>query len=201
MLLSWGTLCTAFNPPLSSKHTTFSRKAIVLRDASDSSQGQETQYFSPNAELKEIDIRDPSASNSDGVDTDAMSEYSFFDEATIFIRAGSGGQGASTYKKGPGGQNGQPHGGDGGKGGDVILVADDSLNTLAGLTRAWRPNAFGGGGAATTSISFLCATEQISQLNALCALNAKYNVVNKFQKILFFSHSLETDVFQHHRIL
>ena len=47
-----------------------------------------------------------------------------------------------------GGQNGQPDGGDGGKGGDVIIVADDSLNTLAGLTRAWRPNAFGGGGAA-----------------------------------------------------
>jgi GTP-binding protein len=75
-------------------------------------------------------------------------EYSFFDEAIIYVRAGSGGQGSSTYQKGPGGQNGLPDGGDGGKGGDVILLVDDSLNTLAGLTRAWRPNAFGGGGGA-----------------------------------------------------
>ena len=76
-------------------------------------------------------------------------EYSFFDEATIYIRAGSGGQGASTYKKGVKNQNGPPDGGNGGKGGDVIFQLDTSLNTLAGLARyAWRPNSFGGGGGA-----------------------------------------------------
>ena len=37
--------------------------------------------------------------------------------------------------------------GNGGKGGNVVLVVDESLNTLAGLTHAWRPNAFGGSGA------------------------------------------------------
>jgi GTP-binding protein len=79
----------------------------------------------------------------------ATNEYSFFDEATIYIRAGSGGQGSSTYKKGPKNQNGPPDGGNGGKGGNVIFVMDDSLNTLAGLARyAWRPNSFGGGGGA-----------------------------------------------------
>jgi GTP-binding protein len=30
-----------------------------------------------------------------------------------------------------------------------LLVIDDSLNTLAGLTNAWRPNSFGGSGAAS----------------------------------------------------
>jgi GTP-binding protein len=76
-------------------------------------------------------------------------EYSFFDEATIYVRAGSGGQGASTYRKGVNNQNGPPDGGNGGKGGNVVLMMDQSLNTLAGLARyAWRPNAFGGGGGA-----------------------------------------------------
>ena len=76
-------------------------------------------------------------------------EYSFFDEATVYIRAGSGGQGASTYRKGIKNQNGPPDGGNGGKGGDVIFQMDESLNTLAGLARyAWRPNSFGGGGGA-----------------------------------------------------
>ncbi|KAL7531347.1 hypothetical protein ACHAWF_003731 [Thalassiosira exigua] len=79
----------------------------------------------------------------------STNEYSFFDEAIIYIRAGSGGQGSSTYKKGANGQNGPPDGGDGGHGGDVILELDESLNTLAGLARyAWRPNSFGGGGGA-----------------------------------------------------
>jgi GTPase len=76
-------------------------------------------------------------------------EYSFYDEATIHVRAGSGGQGSSTYKKGVGNQNGPPDGGNGGRGGDVYLVVDASLNTLAGLNPgSWRPNAFGGSGAA-----------------------------------------------------
>ena len=115
------------------------------------------QYFSPNAELKDfIQVDDDSVSSlkKSSIEADTFNEYSFFDEATIFVRAGSGGQGASTYRKGPGGQQAQPDGGDGGKGGDVILCADESLNTLAGLTRAWRPNSFGGGGAATTTMSF-----------------------------------------------
>jgi GTP-binding protein len=79
-------------------------------------------------------------------------EYSFYDEATIQVRAGSGGQGSSTYKKAVKNQNGPPDGGNGGRGGNVYLVVDDSLNTLAGLNpAAWRPNSFGGSGAARSS--------------------------------------------------
>jgi len=62
-----------------------------------------------------------------------VNEYSFFDEASIYVRAGSGGQGSSTFKKGVKGQNTQPDGGTGGKGGNVVIIADASLNTLAGF--------------------------------------------------------------------
>jgi GTPase involved in cell partitioning and DNA repair len=89
-----------------------------------------------------------SGTTSAGGDND----YSFFDEASIYVRAGSGGQGSSTYKKAKKSQNGIPDGGAGGKGGNIVLQLDDSLNTLAGLSRrALRPNAFGGGGGAASS--------------------------------------------------
>lgn len=66
------------------------------------------------------------------------SPYSFFDEASIYVRAGSGGAGSSTYKKAKKGQNGIPDGGAGGRGGKVILQLDDTLNTLAGLSKKTR---------------------------------------------------------------
>mmetsp|Transcript_33268 Transcript_33268/g.67125 ORF Transcript_33268/g.67125 Transcript_33268/m.67125 type:complete len:599 (+) Transcript_33268:141-1937(+) len=140
---------------------------ISFTNADTDSEAQDSAtYYSPNAALDptkyRYDLEDGSETDKDstldGASTAAnanapeFNEYSFFDEATIYVRAGSGGQGASTYKKGVGGQNGQPDGGNGGRGGDVILEVDDSLNTLAGLTDAWRPNAFGGGGAARTSV-------------------------------------------------
>lgn len=91
----------------------------------------------------------PTSRSSSTSSSSSSNEYSFFDEATIYVRAGSGGQGASTYKRGVNNQNGPADGGNGGRGGDVILQLDESLNTLAGLARyAWRPNSFGGGGGA-----------------------------------------------------
>lgn len=107
-------------------------------------------YFSPNRPLEKTRFDDLSedASLEASIESSA-NEYSFFDEATIYVRAGSGGQGSSTYKKGTGGQDGPPDGGNGGRGGNVILIVDASLNTLAGLTNAWRPNSFGGSGAAS----------------------------------------------------
>ena len=110
-------------------------------------------FYSPNVALDDSQYRydlDGEGATAERQPRNASSlvnEYSFFDEAVIYVRAGSGGQGASTYKKGAGGQDGPPDGGNGGKGGNVVLVVDESLNTLAGLTHAWRPNAFGGSGA------------------------------------------------------
>jgi GTPase involved in cell partitioning and DNA repair len=77
-------------------------------------------------------------------------DFAFFDEAFIYVRAGSGGQGSSTYKKAKKGANGIPDGGSGGSGGNVILRLDPGLNTLAGLgVGAHRPNALGGAAASS----------------------------------------------------
>merc|ERR1719162_2722379 len=78
-----------------------------------------TQYYSPNVQLNEriyrYDLED-NPSTTTTAPSETTNEYSFFDEAQIYIRAGSGGQGSSTYKRGPNGQNAQPDGGDGGRG-------------------------------------------------------------------------------------
>ena len=57
----------------------------------------------------------------------------WFDEAIVFVRAGSGGAGATAFKFGKGRQHSIPNGGSGGNGGNVIFVVDNSLNTLLGF--------------------------------------------------------------------
>lgn len=54
----------------------------------------------------------------------------FIDEATIFVKAGHGGKGASHFRREKYVPLGGPDGGDGGKGGDVVLVADRNKHTL-----------------------------------------------------------------------
>ncbi len=54
----------------------------------------------------------------------------FVDKAKIYIKAGNGGDGASSFRRELYVPNGGPDGGDGGKGGDVIVTTDTGLNTL-----------------------------------------------------------------------
>jgi GTPase len=55
----------------------------------------------------------------------------FVDEATIRVLAGNGGHGCLSFRREKYVERGGPDGGDGGHGGDVWLVADNSTNTLA----------------------------------------------------------------------
>jgi len=54
----------------------------------------------------------------------------FLDQAKIFIRSGSGGPGAVSFRREKYVEYGGPDGGDGGKGGDIIFEAVPGLNTL-----------------------------------------------------------------------
>src|SRR5258708_17023875 len=54
----------------------------------------------------------------------------FLDEAKIFIRSGDGGNGCVEFRREKYIEFGGPSGGDGGRGGDVIALAVDGLNTL-----------------------------------------------------------------------
>lgn len=54
----------------------------------------------------------------------------FFDEAIIEIHAGNGGNGSASMRREKFIPKGGPDGGDGGKGGSIIAVADENINTL-----------------------------------------------------------------------
>ena len=54
----------------------------------------------------------------------------FLDQAKIYIKAGNGGSGSASFRREKFIEYGGPDGGDGGKGGSVILIGERNLNTL-----------------------------------------------------------------------
>jgi GTP-binding protein len=54
----------------------------------------------------------------------------FLDQCKIYLKSGDGGRGSSSFRREKFIEFGGPDGGDGGKGGDIILAAQDNLNTL-----------------------------------------------------------------------
>ncbi|MEZ0393337.1 MAG: GTPase ObgE, partial [Pseudobdellovibrionaceae bacterium] len=59
----------------------------------------------------------------------------FIDEVNIVIASGKGGQGCVSFRREAMTPRGGPDGGDGGKGGDVILKVEKSLNSLVDFRR------------------------------------------------------------------
>jgi GTP-binding protein len=59
-----------------------------------------------------------------------MPAMHFLDQAKIYIRSGSGGPGAVSFRREKYIEYGGPDGGNGGKGGDIIFEAVEGLNTL-----------------------------------------------------------------------
>jgi GTP-binding protein len=58
-----------------------------------------------------------------------------YDKARIFVQAGGGGDGCLSFRREAHVPHGGPDGGDGGHGGDVVLVCDDSLRDLQSFKR------------------------------------------------------------------
>jgi GTP-binding protein len=54
----------------------------------------------------------------------------FLDSAKVFIKSGDGGNGCISFRREKYIEYGGPNGGDGGRGGDVVAIADAALNTL-----------------------------------------------------------------------
>src|ERR1019366_1464386 len=54
----------------------------------------------------------------------------FLDQARVYVRSGAGGAGCVSFRREKFIEFGGPNGGDGGRGGDIIIAAVDNLNTL-----------------------------------------------------------------------
>jgi GTP-binding protein len=64
----------------------------------------------------------------------------FVDRVTIYCHAGDGGSGCLSFRREARVPRGGPDGGDGGKGGDVVVLADENVSSLANIVgqKHWR---------------------------------------------------------------
>jgi GTP-binding protein len=69
----------------------------------------------------------------------------FVDHARIWVSAGAGGDGSASFRREAHVPRGGPDGGDGGRGGDVVLVAEPGMTTLADLRQRRHVRAKPGG--------------------------------------------------------
>ena len=77
--------------------------------------------------------------------SDRSADRGFFDQASIYVRAGSGGNGVAHFRREKYVPRGGPDGGDGGRGGDVVLRARSNLHALTAFRYTRRFIAANGG--------------------------------------------------------
>ena len=73
---------------------------------------------------------------------------SFVDEVRLNIRSGAGGDGSASFHREKFLPKGRPDGGDGGRGGSIVLTADESVPSLTAFqrTRSVKAETGGNGG-------------------------------------------------------
>jgi len=71
-------------------------------------------------------------------------DATFVDECTVFVRGGDGGHGSVSFRREAHVPRGGPDGGDGGRGGDVVFLADEDTTSLLDLRRRPHRNAENG---------------------------------------------------------
>src|SRR4051794_33201812 len=72
---------------------------------------------------------------SSRIDAGSYPEEVLSDKARIFVQGGGGGDGCLSFRREAHVPKGGPDGGDGGHGGAVVLVCDDSLRDLQSFKR------------------------------------------------------------------
>ena len=96
----------------------------------------------------------------------------FLDQVKIYIKAGDGGSGSPSFRREKFIEFGGPDGGDGGKGGSVVLKSERNLNTLIDFRYQQHFKAKrGGDGKAKTKL------EEVVKIYIL-----KFQLVHKFLK-------------------
>ncbi len=90
----------------------------------------------------------------------------FIDRARIQVTAGNGGNGKVSFKRAKGMPKGGPDGGDGGKGGDVILTVDEGLNTLIDFRGIYEWKAENGQGGGSKQCTGADAPDKIIRVPA-----------------------------------
>jgi len=85
-------------------------------------------------QIQLVTVKHADCSGHDADDASAARAYvnpmKFLDEAKVFIRSGDGGNGCVAFRREKFIEHGGPSGGNGGRGGDVVVEAVDGLNTL-----------------------------------------------------------------------